>query len=623
MEQSKTLQDINGFMGKLLFVDLGSGEIEERPLDEAVAKNYLGGPGLGAKILYDEMPGKTDIYAPESMIGFVSGVLNETGSFLGGRYTVVSKSPVTNGWNDANSGGMFGPMLKRSGYDAVFVKGISEKPVYIYINEGKAEIRDASALWGKPVTEVEKALFAELGDKVVIAQTGIGGERKSAMAAIMNNGHRAAGRGGSGAVMGSKNLKAVVVYGSQKPTIADKDAQSEINKQISDWQKNGPVQGLVGGFKELGTTLFYEPSAYNGDLSIRNWAGANNELTEEQIKEPMTQERFKKKKYACSACPIGCGAIFSIDEEGVDIEHGGRPEYETMGMFGSQMMNSDAMTINVCNNLCNEYGLDTISLGATVAWAMECYNDGTLSKEELDGVELTWGNKDAIIEMTEKICKGEGVGEILQHGSRFAANHFGKGHHARSDASGIEIPQHDPRFSPGLARTYQYDPTPGRHTKGGLTPQYGNKPPEIKYNYDNTAVDDVNGVVFQEIANSGGYCQFAEFGFPEGAHMGLISAVTGFDYTDEERRRLGLRMYILRHAFNLREGFRRDYWTIADRIIGEPPLEEGPLAGVTVDAKKLADNFFTEIGFDQDGVPLKGTLEEVGDLENVIRDLYE
>jgi len=261
-------------------------------------------------------------------------------------------------------------------------------------------------------------------------------------------------------------------------------------------------------------------------------------------------------------------------------------------------------------------------VGATVGWAMECYNDGTLSKEEIDGVELTWGNKEAIVQMVEKICKGEGIGLILQNGSRFAADHFGKGHHALSDASGIEIPQHDPRWSPGLTRTYQYDPTPGRHTRGGLTPMQGNQPAEIKHNYDITGEPDVNGVVAHEVMSSGGFCQFTEFSLPEGAHIRLINAVTGFDYSEEDRRRLGLRIFIIRHAFNLREGFRRGDWTLRDRLKGVPPLSDGPLAGVTVDAKKIADNFFKHIGFDQDAVPLKETLEEIGALEDVIGDLY-
>ena len=615
---------MNGLMGKLLFIDLGSGKIEERLLDEAVARNFLGGYGLGVKILYDEMPAKTDPFAPESMIGFVPGALNDTGSYLAGRFSVVSKSPVTGGWNDASSGGFFGPSLKRTGYDGVFVKGISPKPVYIFIDDGKIEIRDASGLWGKTVADVEKAIWAELGDeKICISQVGIAGERKSLIAAVMNDGHRAAARGGSGAVMGSKNLKAIAVRGSKKPTVADKEAQAGVHKEIMGWQKDGPTKDFVGGFKELGTTMFYEGSVLSGDAAVKNWAGAAvTDMTEEQIKEPFSQERFKKRKYACSSCPIGCGALYEVKEGAADLEHAGRPEYETMGCFGSQLLNSDPLSINICNHICNEYGLDTISAGATIGWAMECYNEGILSKEELDGIELTWGNADAIVKIMEKIAKGEGVGNILQGGSRFAADHFGKGHSALVEASGIEIPQHDARFGPGLARTYLYDPTPGRHVKGGLGPGCGNQPPEIKYNYDVPADADVAGTIGSEIGNAGGFCVFTDFGYPPEAQINLINAVTGFGYSEDERQKLGKRIFILRTAFNLREGIKRGDYTISDRAIGVPPLKEGPLAGVTVDVKKLSDKFFEGMGFDQEGVPLKETLEDVGGLENVIADLY-
>ena len=614
---------MNGYNGKLLFIDLGSQKIEERPLDEAVARNFLGGAALGAKVLYDEMPAKTPWDAPESMIGFVAAPSNETGTLIGGRYMFVSKSPVTNGWNDANSGGVFGPTLKKAGYDAVFVKGISPKPVYIFIDEGKVSFHDASALWGKDktVTEVEAAIFAELGDdKVCIAQVGAAGERKSMLAAVMNDGHRAAARGGGGAVMGSKNLKALVVRGSKKFPVVDRDAQLAVHKEIADWQKDGPTAGLVGAFKEIGTTVFYEGGVLTGDASVKNWLGSAVDVTEEETKAPMGQEQYKTKKYACSTCSIGCGAI--MDYPGIGYKHTSRPEYETMGMFGSMLLNSDPFVINRCNALCNEYGLDTISVGGTVAWAMECFSDGTLSKADLDGIELSWGNKDAIMELTEKICKGEGVGAILQHGSRFAANQLGKGSHALVTASGIELPQHDSRWAPGLARTYQYDPTPGRHVKGGLGPPSGHAPPEVKYNLDDKAAPDVDGVIFGEILNSGGFCQFTDFAFSPGAHIGLINAVTGFNFSEEDRRKLGLRLFIIRHAFNLREGFRRKDWTLSDRMIGNPPLKEGPLTGITIDAKKLADNFFEQIGFDQDSVPLKKTLEEIGGLENVIKDLY-
>ena len=613
-----------GSMGKILFIDLGTASIEERPMNETIAGNFLGGLGLGAKILYDEMQPNTGPFSPESMIGFVSGALNATGSLMAGRYTVVSKSPVTGGWNDSSSGGYFGPVLKSSGYDALFVKGISRKPVYIFIDDGKAEIRDASALWGKPVKEVERIIKAEVGGgNVCIAQTGIAGERRSLMAAIMNDGHRAAGRGGSGAVMGSKNLKAVVVRGTKKPAVADRQAQIAANRKITDWQKNGPLSGLVEGFASHGTGMFYESSVLAGDASVKNWAGAAlMDLSEEEIGRPSAQESFKREKYSCNACSVGCGAIYDIKApEGETIEDAGRPEYETMGAFGSQMLHSDPVSICICNELCNEYGLDTISTGATVAWAMECYENSTLVSDELDGIALSWGSSEAIVAITEKICKAEGIGAVLQHGSRYAANHFGKGHEALVLASGIELPQHDPRWAPGLSRTYRYDPTPGRHVKGGLRPAHGRLPPEEKYSFENTAEGDLDGVISMEIANSAGFCMFSEFALPPGAIGELVHAVTGLFGSEDERRKLGMRIFTIRHAFNLREGFRRADWTLSDRALGIPPLTDGPLSGVTIDEKKLSDAFFERIGFDFDGVPLRQTLVDIGGLDDVIRDL--
>ena len=616
---------MDGLMGKLLFVDLDAGKSEVRTLDEETARNYVGGPALGAKILYDEMPAHTDAFAPESMLGFVSGALNGTGAFISGRYTVVSKSPVTNGWNDANSGGTFGMKMKQAGYDAVFVKGVANKPVYIFVDGDNVTIRDAAHLWGKKTEETENAIKEELGDaKIGIALIGPAGERKSLMAAVMNDTHRAAARGGTGAVMGSKNLKALVVRGDAAITVADNAGMKELNKEITDYQKNGPTKELLEFmFTKHGTSGFYEGQIFSGDSGVKNWGGSwTNEYKEDKITPITGQEMDKKyhrKRYACSTCPLACGAFYNINEENCSIEETGRPEYETQAAFGSMLLNGDPVPVNYANYICNEYGLDTISVGGTLAWTMECYEKGILSKAELDGVEMTWGNAEAIMKMTEKIGKGDGVGLILQGGSRYAAEHFGKGHEALVEANGIEIPQHDPRFAPGLSRTYRFDPTPARHVKGGLGFQ---GPPEVRYDYENTGERDVAGVIYKETANACGICEFADFGHPQGIYIKLLSAATGFKYTEEERMKLGKRSFIMRQAFNLREGFRREDCKISDRVLGKPPLKDGPTADITVDDEKLADNFFNEIGFNKDMVPKKETMENIGGLDSVIKDLY-
>lgn len=611
---------MKGYAGKLLFVDLSSGEMEERPLKEEDAKNFLGGPALGAKILYDEMPANADVFGPESMVGFVSGPLNGAKALYGGRYTVVSKSPVTGGWNDSNSGGYFGPMLKQAGFDGVFVRGVAEKPVYIFIDEGKAEILDASDLWGLTTLAVEEKLRQRHGEKINAALIGPGGENLSNYAAVMNDGHRAAGRGGTGAVIGSKKLKALVVKGSLDIPIADNDAVIEANKAVTEWMK-GPAAQLVGGFGTYGTGVGYVASVLSGDASVKNWGGAGVEDYPEEAAMPVGSlgiDQYKTKKYNCSNCPMGCGAFMDIPSDRWDLSHTPRTEYETQGAFGSQMLNSDNESVCRCNDICNEYGLDTISTGATIAWAMECFEEGVLSKEELDGIELKWGDGNAIVAMAEKIAKNEGVGAVLAKGSQAAAEHFGKGHEYLVVASGIEEPQHDGRLAYGLTRTYQYDPTPGRHVKGGL----GMAPSGPDFDYATTGVPDMMGVVAQEICNSSGYCMFGMMASPPDAIMKLVMAVTGFTYTEQEIAALGRRMFNMRHAFNLREGKRRKDFTLSKRFYESDPPAYGPLAGVKVDHERLADNFFEAMGWDKDMVPAKETLETLGGLDAVVRDLY-
>ena len=616
---------MNGFIGKMLFVDLTTGETEVRELTEELVKAYPGGAALGAKILYEEMAPNTDVFAPESMFGFVCGALNGTGALMSCRYTVVSKSPVTNGWNDANAGGGFGPMLRQSGFDAVFVKGIAPKPVYILIDDGKVEIRDASAYWGKTTTlEFERAIAPEIGKKFSAASISVAGEQKHHLAAVMNDGHRAAARGGPGAVMGSKNLKALVVCGTHKVSVANKEALLGVNKTVVDWQKNGPVKDVVSAFYEWGTGAAYESSIYTGDAGMKNWLGCDEDCSEDVKVNPSAQAmdvRFKKKKYACFNCSVGCGAIYDLTREGYDQDDAGRPEYETTGSFGCLLLNGDSLCINKCNTLCNEYGLDTISVGGTIAWAMECYEKGILTKEDLDGIELTWGNSDAILAITEKMAKSEGCGAILANGSAYAAKVFGKGEECLVLAGGIEFPQHDSRYGPSLARTYKFDPTPGRHVKGGTGATVGARPAEYKHNPDAFLEDDVRGTYETELRSACGYCIFTDFGFAPDVMRAYWNASTGYDYSTEEFLQTGRRSFLIRQAFNQREGFRREDATMSGRMLGIPPLEKGPLAGVTMDVEKMGDNFFRALGCDMHGVPTRETLEELGMFE-VMKDLY-
>ena len=618
-----------GYNGKVLIVDLTEKTFETRDLDPEWAYYFIGGATLGARFLFDLMPAGTHVFAPESVIGFVGAPLNGTRALLGARFTVVSKSPVTNGWNDANCGGSFGPALRKSGYDAVFVKGISETPVYLLIDGGKPEIRDASSIWGKTTVASESVLKEDLGEKISVAQIGPGGEHMSYMAAVINDTHRAAGRGGPGSVMGSKKLKALVCRGgNMEIPVKDDAALLACNKECIDHgSPGGRGEGIVAQFKTLGTSAEYDSCVMMADAPIKNWSGAPEvDISEEQavaLAGRVTDPKYRVKSIGCSNCYIKCGAQYKLDHEKYKNDHATRPEYESLGAFGSMMLNGDADTAVILNWFCNEYGYDTLSFGGTISWLMDCYNRGLFTIDELDGIDLKWGDSNAIIAIAERICKYEGIGVKLNLASQGAARALGKGEECLVTASGIELPMHGSRHNPGLARIFQYDPSPGRHIKGGRGVPFGHNPPEVKYIYENTGEADAAGLLEWELTDSSGICGFGNFLLAPWIAIKMVNAITGFDYTQEQMTQFSYRSFTLRHAFNLREGFRRKDFKISDRAVGKPPLQAGPLKDITVDNEKLADNFYGFLGWDiETAVPPRSFLEELGGLECVIDNLY-
>jgi aldehyde:ferredoxin oxidoreductase len=614
-----------GYAGKMLFVNLTDGKIEEKEVTKELAENFLGGYGFGAKILYEMMPAGADALGPDNILGLITGPVTATRAFFGGRYTIVHKSPVTGGWNDANSGGYFGPELKKAGYDALFVTGASEKPVYIYINDRKVEIRDASHLWGMNTKEVWEVLMKETNEpRLRITAIGPAGERMSLISCPINEGHRAPGRGGGGAVMGSKKLKAIAVRGTGEIPVANPERILEMNKKVSAFMKESPTAQAFGTY---GTGVGTTASALSGDSPVKNWGGVGVVDYPEEVAQKnnaMVIDKFKIKKYNCANCPLGCGAEMKYNEGRWPLEETERPEYETLASFGSTLLCSEMDAIMKCNEICNIYGFDTISAGMTIAWAMECYNEGVLSKEELDGIDLTWGNGEAIVKIMQKMADGEGCGAVLANGSAYAAKYWGKGEEFLQTASGIELPMHDPRFAPGLARTYQFDPTPGRHVKGGVgIIQMGGNELTDKYVYTGTGMMDLQLTTNTEVMNCSGLCMFHGMVSPPETQSEYISAVTGMKFDAEKSLETGHRIYLMRHAFNLREGLKLSDFNIARRAVGKPPLTAGPLKGITVDEELLAKNFFEAAGIDDEtGKPYLETLERLGHLEEVIKDLY-
>jgi aldehyde:ferredoxin oxidoreductase len=607
----------NGFMGKILWVDLIENQITEESLDEKMCFDYIGGYGLGARILFNRMKAKVDPLGPENILGFLTGPLTGTQALGGSRYVTVGKSPLTGTWGDANSGGEFGPNLKFAGYDGIFFTGISNKPVYLFINDGNAELRDAANLWGKDTRETEDILKDELGKETFITCIGPAGEKMSLIASIINDKGRAAARSGLGAVMGSKKLKAVAVRGKQSVPVFDADLTNELRKKYLP-QLGGPV----GMFREVGTPGLTEPSLKSGDTPVKNWGGAIDVdfKTAEKIYANAVTER-RAKKYGCWHCPIACGGIMKEGTGEYKYPAGVHsPEYETIGMFGSSCLNDNIESIIKSNEICSIAGFDTISAAASIAYAIECYENGLITKKDTNGIEMTWGNHKSIVAMLEKMAKREGFGAVLADGSKKASEKIGKGSEKYAmQIGGQEYPAHNPKTSYTWAVSYRMDATPGRHTRdGGLNPQ-GVPMPQFDPNaWVGREEPTKIGINFAHIIDCAGLCGFVCLTYPDASVLvEFLNAVTGWNYTMEDLIKTGERITNIRHAFNLRECINPLNYRNPDRMIGKPPLTVGPTAGMTVDEAAIDKEYCLAMDWDVNTTrPSNKKLKELG-LEDV------
>ena len=431
-----------GFMGQLLRVNLTDHKITVEETNLAWARQYLGGAGLATKYFYAEVPAGIDPLGPENKLILMTGPLTGTASASASRYSVVAKSPQTGLWGQANSGGSFGPALKKSGYDGIIFEGISPTPVALQILDGKAELLDASSLWGMTVPETEDALQGSTIHKLTVAAIGPAGENLVTYAAIMNNKHRAAGRCGLGAVMGSKKLKAIACAGSQPIQLANKKGfRAAASKQFSMVDESI----LKVGFDTFGTNMVADFVQVRGGYPTRNWQeGIFKGI--DQINAQAIIDTVFVEGTACFACPISCGRGTEIKEGRWKGDKGEGPEYESTNTLGSMCGVSDINAITKANYLCNEYGLDTISTGATIAFAMECFEKGILTKEQTGSLELTFGNGDLVVALVEKIARREGIGDMLAQGTRAIAEKLGQGSEKFAmHVKGLELPAYDSR----------------------------------------------------------------------------------------------------------------------------------------------------------------------------------
>jgi len=587
-----------GYMGKLLFIDLGNKEIEEVSLDERTCRDYIGGYGIGAKILYENMKEGADPLGKGNILGFITGPLTGSGAIIGSRFMVVGKSPLTGGWGDANCGGYFGPGLKGAGFDGVFFSGISEKPVYLSIVDGKAEICDAENLWGKDTYETDDYLKSLIGQGAQVACIGPAGEECSLLACIISDKGRAAGRSGLGAVMGSKKLKAIVVKGTENVPVADENMLKELRKKyLPDMKAPFPSE-----LNELGTAGGMEYLVEIGDAGVKNWGGAG--LVDFPHPEKIGGKellKYQKKKYGCFKCPISCGGWVETKDFDGNTHLSHKVQYETMGAFGSMCLNEDLESIILCNDLCNRFGMDTISVGDTIAFAIECYENGILTKDDTDDWAMTWGNGPAIAKMTEKICRREGFGALLADGSKQAAEKIGKcSEKFAIHIGGQEIPMHDPRLFPGLLTTYLTDPTPGRHTQGSEAWL----PPDL--DLGNIDRNDQTGlgkahkymVEFYHAASCAGLCCFGYLNLNVQSLPEFIQGVTGWDVDLDEMLLAGERIANLRQMFNIREGINFLNHPVPNRLLGKPPMTTGPHKDFSLDYDALIFDYLKASDWD-------------------------
>ncbi len=654
---------MKGYMGKILFVDLTNGCIKEQKINDDIYENFLSGVGLGAYVLYKNIPQKADPLGPENVLGFVSGLLTGTGSVMTGRWMAVCKSPLTGGWGDANCGGTLSPAIKRCGYDGIFFKGISNKPVYLHIDDDGPKLKDASHIWGKDAVETEEILINEhtFGNKKPsVAVIGEAAEKLSLISGICNDKGRIAARSGVGAVMGSKKLKAIVLMGTNQIKCHDISAVKAISKEYSEKVKHMNLPKIVKGnmlplasslmaksntyssgdgmmsvymFKKWGTIFSNTFGLQNGDNPVKNWGGSVKDYNKSYYKNINPDKIIERenKKYFCYSCVIGCGGICKIDDIAFgEFSHTHKPEYETVNAFGPLLMNKDLNSIFYINELLNRATMDSISAGNTVAFAIECYENNILNKNDTDGLELTWGNTDAIIKLVKKMIAREGIGDILADGVKEAAKKIGKkSNRFAMNAGGQEPGMHDGRFDPMMGVHFSVDPTPGRHTIGSGTYynymqlwQYISWAPKVKNKSlkeddyipsEETALKSVASSCYKQLVDGIGGCLFAMItGAQHFKIFDYLNASTGWNKTPDEFMEIGKRMQTLRQMFNIREGINPIDFKIHDRLAGKPPLTTGATKGKTVPIEEMMKLHWQVFGWDENtGIPKKGTVKKL------------
>ncbi|MEN6461840.1 MAG: aldehyde ferredoxin oxidoreductase family protein [Syntrophomonas sp.] len=594
-----------GWIGKLLRVNLTTGTITREALNREDAKNYIGARGLGTKIYTDEVDATIDPFDPENKIVFLTGPLTGTLAGCGGRYNVVTKGPLNGTIAASNSGGSFGPELKFAGYDGIIFEGKAEKPVYLWINNDEVELRSAEALWGQDVPSTTDAIMAETDDEAKVACIGPAGEKLVKFACIMNEYNRAAGRSGVGAVMGSKNLKAVAVRGTNGIKVADVEGFKAAALDARAKLKAHPVTGA--GLAAYGTNVLVNILNVHGGLPVKNFSEAAVYPNAEKISGEYQAEHNLVRNKGCFACCIGCGRV--TKNKGKFKGHGEGPEYEATWGFGSNSDIDDFEAICKANFLCNELGMDPISLSATIACAMEMVDKGYIPAGKTD---LAWGNAEAMVEAVRQTAYREGFGDELAEGSYRMAESYGHAELSMS-AKKQELPAYDPRGQQGIGLEYATSNRGGCHVRGYMTaPEVLGIP--VKMDPDASEGKPEMLKIFQDLTalvDSSGTCLFTTFGIGLPEVAAEIRTATGIEATDEELLLAGERIWNMEKLFNLRAGLSAKDDTLPPRLTSEG-MKGGPHEGQVVRLDIMIPEYYSLRGWDENGVPTEAKLQELG-----------
>jgi len=596
-------------MGKILNVDLSKGSINIESTDEKIAKKYIGGKGYALYLLYQILKEKEDIdaFGEENVLIFATGPGTGVVGFPSpGRYHVMAlKSPLTGSIGSGNSGGSWGPSLKFAGFDAVVIKGASKEPVYIEIADGKAELKDASHLWGKNTFDTCKIL--KKGKNASVACIGPAGENKVLLSCIINDEHRAVGRTGLGAVMGSKKLKAIVVSGDKKVEVAKPEEYKKVSKECLEKLRKNPVTGE--GLPTYGTAVLVNIINGVGALPFKNWQTGYNKDADKISGETMSKEYLIKKK-PCWGCVIACGRVTKVEKGPYQLSYSEGPEYESIWALGNDTGVMDFGAVIKANHICDELGMDPISLGSTIACAMELNEKGHIKEEELQGIDLKFGNAAALVELVEKTAYKDGFGKYLALGSKKLAEKFGVPDLSMS-VKGLEMPAYDPRAIKGIGLNYATANRGGCHVTGyTVAPEVVGIPEKIDPLSPEGKAKWVK--IFQDltcVVNSTVNCLFTTFAIGAKDYAELLSAVTGWNISEEEIMKIGERIYNLERVMINKLGFDGKDDVLPKRLLKEK-MPEGAGKGQVVELEKMKKEYYELRGW-ENGKPTPEKLKEL------------